>query len=46
MQISKAVFLAEFLEFGKLAMEGLWNGVDFKLCASDYIGFKPFKVLE
>lgn len=30
----------------KLAMEGLWNGVDFKLCASDYIGFTPFKVLE
>ena len=30
----------------KLAMEGLWDGVDFKLCAADYIGFKPIKVLE
>lgn len=30
----------------KLAMEGLWDGVDFKLCAADYIGFKPIKVLD
>ena len=30
----------------KLAMEGLWDGVDFKLCAADYIGFAPFKVLD
>ena len=30
----------------KLAMEGLWDNVDFKLCAADYIGFKPFKVFE
>lgn len=29
----------------KLAMEGLWDGVDFKLCASDYIHFTPYKVL-
>ena len=30
----------------KLAMEGLWDGVDFRLCAADYIGFKPIKVLD
>lgn len=30
----------------RLAMEGLWDGVDFKLCAADYIGFKPIKVLD
>ena len=30
----------------KLAMEGLWDGVDFKLCAADYIGFRPYKVLD
>ena len=30
----------------KLAMEGLWDNVDFKLCAADYIGFKPFKVFD
>ena len=30
----------------RLAMEGLWDGVDFKLCAADYLGFRPFKVLE
>lgn len=30
----------------KLAMEGLWDGVDFKLCAADYLGFKPFKVFD
>ena len=30
----------------KLAMEGLWDGVDFKLCAADYLGFHPYKVLE
>ena len=29
----------------KLAMEGMWDGVDFKLVAADYIGFKPFKVI-
>ncbi len=29
----------------RLAMEGLWDGVDFRLCAADYTGFKPFKVL-
>lgn len=29
----------------KLAMEGRWDGVDFKLVAADYIGFAPFKVI-
>ena len=29
----------------KLAMEGLWDGVDFKLVAADYVNFKPVKVL-
>ena len=29
----------------KLAMEGHWDGVDFKLVAADYIGFTPFKVI-
>ncbi len=30
----------------KLAMEGLWDSVEFRLCAADYIGFRPFKVLD
>ena len=30
----------------KLAMEGLWDNVDFKLCAADYIGFRPYKVFD
>ena len=29
----------------KLAMEGLWDGVEFRLVAADYISFKPFPVL-
>ena len=29
----------------KLAMEGPWDGVDFKLVAADYIGFKPYRVI-
>lgn len=28
----------------KLAMEGSWDGVEYRLVAADYIGFKPFKV--
>ncbi|MDO5399770.1 MAG: metallophosphoesterase [Eubacteriales bacterium] len=28
-----------------LAMEGLWNGMEFRLTAADYLGFKPFKVV-
>ena len=30
----------------KLAMEGLWDGVDFKLAAADYVDFKPVVVLK
>ena len=29
----------------KLAMEGQWDGIDFKLTASDYLGFKPYRVI-
>lgn len=29
----------------KLAMEGLWDGVDYRLLAADYIGFQPYKVI-
>ena len=29
----------------KLAMEGLWDGVDFRLLAADYTDFKLFKVI-
>lgn len=28
----------------KLAMEGLWDSVEFRLVASDYLNFKPYKV--
>jgi len=28
-----------------LAMEGLWDGVDFRLVAADYTGFRPYKVI-
>ena len=28
-----------------LAMEGLWDGVDFRLVSSDYRNFQPYKVL-
>ena len=27
-----------------LAVEGQWNGIDFKLVAADYLNFKPLKV--
>ncbi len=30
----------------KLAMQGLWDGVDFQLVAADYIGFCPVKVIS
>ena len=30
----------------RLAMEGLWDGVEFRLVAADYIGFTPFKVIS
>ena len=29
----------------RLAMEGLWDGVEFRLVAADYIGFKPYTVI-
>ena len=29
----------------RLAMEGLWDGVEFHLVAADYIGFKPQTVI-
>ena len=29
----------------KLAMEGLWDGVEFRLVAADYINFQPYKVI-
>ena len=29
----------------KLAMEGTWDGVEFRLVAADYIGFKPYRVI-
>ena len=28
----------------KLAMEGLWDSVEFRLVAADYLNFKPYKV--
>ena len=28
-----------------LAMEGLWDGIEFRLVAADYIGFKPQLVI-
>ena len=28
-----------------LAMEGLWNGVDYRLVSADYLGFIPYKVM-
>ena len=29
----------------KLAMEGLWDGVEFRLVSADYTGFRPFPVI-
>ena len=29
----------------KLAMEGTWDSVEFRLLAADYLNFKPFKVI-
>ena len=29
-----------------LAVQGLWNGVDFRLVAADYLNFKPFCVIS
>ncbi len=30
----------------KLAVEGLWDGVDFRLVSADYIGFRPVTVIS
>ena len=29
----------------KLAMEGLWDGVEYRLVASDYLNFRPYQVI-
>ena len=29
----------------KLAVEGTWDGVDFRLVSSDYLGFKPYRII-
>ena len=29
-----------------LAMQGVWDGVDYRLVAADYLDFQPFKVLD
>jgi len=29
----------------KLAMEGLWNGVEYRLVSADYLNFKPYPVI-
>lgn len=29
----------------KLAMEGLWDGVDYRLVSADFLDFQPFKVI-
>ena len=29
----------------KLAMEGLWDGVEFRLVSADYLNFRPYKVI-
>ena len=29
----------------KLAMEGLWDGVEYRLVSADYLNFKPYKVI-
>lgn len=30
----------------KLAVEGLWDGVEFRLASADYIGFRPLTVIS
>ena len=32
-------------ESHKLAVEGLWGGVEYRLVSADYIGFKPVTVI-
>lgn len=29
----------------KMAMEGLWNGVEYRLVSADYLNFKPYPVI-
>ena len=29
----------------RLALEGLWDGVEYRLVAADYLNFKPYKVI-
>lgn len=29
----------------KVALEGQWDGIEYRLLASDYLGFKPYRVL-
>ena len=29
----------------RLALEGLWDGVDYRLVSADYLNFKPYKVI-
>lgn len=29
----------------KLALEGLWDGVEYRLLSADYLNFRPFKVI-
>ena len=29
----------------KLALEGLWDGVDYRMVSADYLNFKPYKVI-
>lgn len=29
----------------KMAAEGLWNGIEFRLVSADYLNFKPFSVI-
>ena len=29
----------------KLAMEGLWDGVEYRMVSADYLNFKPYKVI-
>ncbi len=30
----------------KLAIEGLWDGVNFRLLAADYLNFRPAKIIS
>ena len=30
----------------KMAMEGLWNGVEFRLASADYVNFSPYPVIK